>query len=476
MPSDTLLSKLVMESPAATTVNDHITTIGVAANYLIVCGFIADATVCAAIISFSLVLWPEHQYPAHTLISFSIAFGLCAALLLQSGLHRLSMDEARPVLYTAAAMRITLQTFVLLLPGSIILHSVFPRSTAWLALFAMPIALTLERHAIDAVWHKIWVKRIATTRVVLLGSAAVGRRLAAKLLSSPVLGLTPVALVDDREVDPDEFQRGDYRGVPILNVSPTGNILRALQCDLLVVANSEPSDAQVDDATLAADEVGVRVISLPRSGWRDSSLETHDGVEGQLFAETDSAWYYLPLKRAMDFLLSCICLVALFPVFLAIALLILVESPGPALFIQERIGLGGTRFAMYKFRSMTCDADPYERSPILPDDPRITKIGRFLRRTSLDELPQLLNVLLGQMSLVGPRPEMAPIVAQYSPHQRLRLQVIPGITGLWQLSKDRAYPIHENIHHDLTYIKKRSISLDIAILIHTLFFAMREGV
>lgn len=476
MPSDTLLSKLVMESPAATTVNDHITTIGVAANYLIVCGFVADAAVCAAAMLLSLVFWPGQIYPTHTLVSFSIAVGVCAALLLQSDLHRLSMDEARPVLYTAAAIRITLQTLVLLLPGSILLHSVFPRSSAWLALFAIPIALTLERHAIDIVWHKIWIKRIATTRVVLLGSAAVGRRLAAKLLSSPVLGLTPVALVDDSDVDPDELYRSDYRGVPVLNVSPTGNILRSLQCDLLVVANSELDDTRVDDATLAADEAGIRVISLPRSGWRDSSLDAHDSVEGQLFTETDGTWYYLPVKRLLDFFLSSLCLVILFPVFLAIALLIRLESPGPALFIQERIGLGGTRFSMYKFRSMTCDVEPYERSPISPDDPRITRIGRFLRRTSLDELPQLLNVLFGQMSLVGPRPEMAPIVSQYSTHQRLRLQVIPGITGLWQLSKDRAYPIHENIHHDLTYIKKRSVSLDIAILIHTLFFAMREGV
>jgi lipopolysaccharide/colanic/teichoic acid biosynthesis glycosyltransferase len=125
---------------------------------------------------------------------------------------------------------------------------------------------------------------------------------------------------------------------------------------------------------------------------------------------------------------------------------------------------------------MACGAQPYEYSPILTDDPRITTIGRFLRRTSLDELPQLLNVLLGQMSLVGPRPEMPFITSQYDPHQRLRLQLIPGITGLWQLSKDRIYPIHENMHHDLLYIRKQSISLDIAILIHTFFFAMRGGV
>lgn len=476
MPSDTLLSKLVMESPTAVTVNDHVTTIGAAANYLIVCGFIADAVLCTAAMLFSLVLRPAHQYPTHTLVTFSIAIGLCAALLLQSVPHRLSADEAGPVLYTAAAIRITLQALLILLPGSILLHTVLPRRTTWLALFAMPIALTLERHALNIAWRAIWASRIPTKRVVLLGSVAVGRRLVAKLLSSPGLGLTPVALIDNRETDLDELPQSDYRGVPVLNITPTSNILQSLQCDLLVVANPERDDTRADDATLAADEVGAGVTWLPVGRWRDDLLETNDNIEGQIFAETDVTWYYPLVKRSMDFLLSCLCLVVLSPVFFAIALLIRMESSGPALFIQERVGAGGTRFSMYKFRSMTCNAQPYQRSPTSPEDSRITRVGMFLRRTSLDELPQLLNVFLGQMALVGPRPEMEFIVSQYSAHQRLRLQVVPGITGLWQLSKDRAYPIHQNIHHDLTYIRKRSISLDIAILIHTVLFATRGGV
>jgi lipopolysaccharide/colanic/teichoic acid biosynthesis glycosyltransferase len=340
----------------------------------------------------------------------------------------------------------------------------------------MPIALTLERHAMDAICRKIWAKRRNTTRVVLLGPIAVGRHLVAKLLSAPGLGLTPVALIDDGERDIGDFHQRDYRGVPVLNISPTGSVLQSLQCNLLVVATSEPDDPHPDDVALAADEVGARVTRLPRSGWTEGLLEMNEHIEDQLFAEADVAWYYPALKRGLDFIVSCICLIVLSPLFLVIALLIQVESPGPALFIQERVGANGKHFSMYKFRSMTREAEPYECSPILSEDPRITRIGRLLRRTSLDELPQLLNVFLGQMSLVGPRPEMAFIVSGYSAHQRLRLQVIPGITGLWQLSKDRVYPIHENIHHDLTYIRKRSTSLDIAILIHTLFFAMRGGV
>jgi len=122
---------------------------------------------------------------------------------------------------------------------------------------------------------------------------------------------------------------------------------------------------------------------------------------------------------------------------------------------------------------MNVDSPKYDFSPQASDDPRITRVGRFLRRTSLDELPQLLNVLKGDMSLVGPRPEMPFIVEQYSPIHRQRLQVTPGITGLWQLSADRAFLIHENIQYDLYYIRNRSFFMDLAILLHTVVFAMR---
>jgi lipopolysaccharide/colanic/teichoic acid biosynthesis glycosyltransferase len=187
-------------------------------------------------------------------------------------------------------------------------------------------------------------------------------------------------------------------------------------------------------------------------------------------------WFYTYGKRMVDIIVSSILLVFLSPVFLLVAVLIRLGSHGPALFVQKRVGRDGALFKMYKFRSMCSMARKYEFSPKTSLDPRITRIGRFLRRTSLDELPQLINVFLGQMSLVGPRPEMPFIVRRYNEHQRERLQVVPGITGLWQLSGDRAYPIHESLHHDLTYIRDRSLSMDIAILIHTLFFAMCRGV
>jgi lipopolysaccharide/colanic/teichoic acid biosynthesis glycosyltransferase len=148
------------------------------------------------------------------------------------------------------------------------------------------------------------------------------------------------------------------------------------------------------------------------------------------------------------------------------------DSPGGALFVQERVGLGGRIFRIFKFRTMWKDAPRYANSPGGDRDPRITRIGRFLRRTGLDELPQLLNVIRGEMSIVGPRPEMPFLVDGYNDLQRQRFHVKPGITGLWQVSVDRHAEIHENIEYDLYYISHQSLLLDVLVLFETLFFTL----
>lgn len=159
------------------------------------------------------------------------------------------------------------------------------------------------------------------------------------------------------------------------------------------------------------------------------------------------------------------------PVLGVAALTVKFSSPGPVIFRQKRVGHEGRQFEMYKFRTMHVESPEYACSPIHGNDPRITRVGRLLRHSCIDELPQLLNVLLGDMSLVGPRPEMPFIVDQYEPEHCKRLTVKPGITGLWQLSADRMSPIHENISYDLYYIRHRSVLMDAAILLHTIAFA-----
>ena len=166
-------------------------------------------------------------------------------------------------------------------------------------------------------------------------------------------------------------------------------------------------------------------------------------------------------------MVSLAALAGLSPLFLLIVFLIRLNSPGPAVFTQNRVGLEGRIFKIYKFRSMFREANHEDYAPREATDPRITKIGRFLRRTSLDELPQLWNVLKGEMTLVGPRPEMKFIVDTYTPLQRARLIVKPGLTGLWQIYGRKDLPLHENVEYDLYYILHRSPWLDMLTILRT---------
>jgi len=186
----------------------------------------------------------------------------------------------------------------------------------------------------------------------------------------------------------------------------------------------------------------------------------------------------LAWKRPMDMLLVALMLPVLLPVFAVIALLVKADSRGPVFFVQERVGLDGRRFRMVKFRSMHRDAEA-RRAALLAtsdregvcfkvrEDPRVTRVGRFLRRSSLDELPQLLNVLRGDMSLVGPRPALPEEVAAYPDRAMERLHVPPGLTGLWQVSGRAEVPFERMIDMDVSYVRTASPALDLRILAAT---------
>jgi lipopolysaccharide/colanic/teichoic acid biosynthesis glycosyltransferase len=177
-------------------------------------------------------------------------------------------------------------------------------------------------------------------------------------------------------------------------------------------------------------------------------------------------------KRCLDMALSTILLVLFVPIILGIVLAIRVNSRGAVIFRQQRIGLNGHPFMVFKFRTMTVDSPTFGLKPKTFDDERITCVGRFLRRTSLDELPQLLNVIKGDMSLVGPRPEQPFLVEQYELWQRERLSVLPGMTGWWQVS-GRKQPMHEFVEEDLYYVRNRSLLLDLRILLRTIQVVLR---
>jgi lipopolysaccharide/colanic/teichoic acid biosynthesis glycosyltransferase len=230
-------------------------------------------------------------------------------------------------------------------------------------------------------------------------------------------------------------------------------------------------------ATLFIQREAVNVLFGPQRtcDWRFSSPMSSFGIReigawSVVHVEASSSQ---TLKRLVDMLGAVFLIVAILPLGLAVAALIKLDSDGPVFVRQRRIGKGGAPFSMWKFRSMHADVNRYARSPVHDSDPRITRLGRGLRRMSIDELPQLLNVLKGDMSLVGPRPEMPFVVKEYTARERLRLNAIPGITGLWQISPARAMPIHENLEFDLFYIEQRSFFLDVAIMLRTLTAIVR---
>jgi lipopolysaccharide/colanic/teichoic acid biosynthesis glycosyltransferase len=190
------------------------------------------------------------------------------------------------------------------------------------------------------------------------------------------------------------------------------------------------------------------------------------------------------LKRALDLLVGLPSLIVALPFLVAIALAVQLDSPGPAIYRQRRVGELGQLFWMYKFRSMVLGADEQEEDLIqfttdgqflfkLPDDPRITRVGRLLRRFSLDELPQMVNVIRGEMSLVGPRPELPWITDYYEPWQWQRVTVPQGVTGWWQVNGRSDKPMHIHTEYDLFYIEHYSLWLDIKILWKTIGAVLR---
>jgi len=169
-------------------------------------------------------------------------------------------------------------------------------------------------------------------------------------------------------------------------------------------------------------------------------------------------------KRIIDVVVSALALAVVWPALAVIAILIRRESPGPALFRQERAGRRMKPFAMYKFRTMRTDADPFGASPQSAEDARLTPLGRRLRESSLDELPQLWNVLKGDMSLVGPRPLYMAQAREFTERERRRLQVRPGLTGLAQIQGRGEVPHKEKLEIDVQYVERQGLGLDLKIL------------
>jgi exopolysaccharide biosynthesis polyprenyl glycosylphosphotransferase len=249
----------------------------------------------------------------------------------------------------------------------------------------------------------------------------------------------------------------------------------------VIIMPSQENQAFVAEMAEFCQENGLRVAWLQRTAGLPmtiSSVHTWDGTPVIHLSEPIGQRLYETGKRALDLACALLILPFFLPVYFLAAIAVKLDSPGAALMRQRRVGRGGRVFDMYKFRSMRTVAEdiPEElraqneaTGPMfkMREDPRITRVGRILRRTSLDEVPQLFNVLRGEMSFVGPRPPLPREIPGYDEVQRRRLMVKPGITGLWQVSGRSGLTFDEMLRLDVRYIQKRSLLLDIIIMLKT---------
>ena len=333
--------------------------------------------------------------------------------------------------------------------------------------------------------------------VVMIGAVAGGRGLA-RALASRLIGPERCLVVGDtatyrrlRSQLSDERKAllvahaDSTRGEPIDYVELRELVEERRVHRVIVVPDHHPES--IIDLVRAAKGIGVRVTVVPRVLEVVGSTVQFDSVGGlpllgvRSFGLTRSSKY---IKRALDVVLTVAGVIAIAPALAVIALAIRLDSPGPILFRQQRVGRDGRRFCIYKFRTMVRDAeqlkadlgDRNEADGLfkIADDPRITRVGRFLRRTSLDELPQLINVLKGEMSLVGPRPLILAEDERITGYDRRRLNLTPGMTGPWQVLGSSRVPLTEMVKIDYLYVAGWTLWADVKILLRTLPHMLRR--
>ncbi|HEX2160764.1 MAG TPA: sugar transferase [Thermoleophilaceae bacterium] len=334
----------------------------------------------------------------------------------------------------------------------------------------------LARATVRGVLHRSPALR---QRVLIVGSGVVAGQLAMKLRTHVQFGLVPIGVLDD------DLHPVGIAGLPWLgSLADLRHVIEEQEIDRVIIAFTRASHHDLLECIRASQEKGIAVDVVPRlfellDGGR--ALDRVGGLPLLSIGPARLGRASQIAKRALDIAVSSIALVLLTPLIAALAVAIRVESKGPVLFRQRRVGRNGREFWLLKMRSMYHDAD--ERKAELTEqndlddgvmfkihrDPRVTRIGRFLRRFSLDELPQLVNVLKGDMSLVGPRPLILPeneALTEAWHHRRLELR--PGLTGAWQIYGRSENPFDEMVRFDYQYVAGWSLARDIEILLATL--------
>ena len=355
----------------------------------------------------------------------------------------------------------------------------FSRALLMYAVFICSALMIFSRYVLNGIKRELYKRGVGVRRTLILGAGEIGQGLAFKMISEKEIGYKAVAFLDD---DPDKMNK-DIQGIPVIgSIISTKNKIRELNINEVILATGKLHQQKVLDIIMECESEGVEFKLVP--GILEliaSRISTDDigGIPLLTIKEIRLQGFNALTKRISDVSVSLAALLLISPLMILAAALIKLESRGPVFFSQKRVGKDGKVFNLYKFRSMVQGAeDQFEKVVAqkggniirfkAKDDPRITRIGKIIRKLSIDELPQLINVLIGDMSLVGPRPPVPIEVERYSAWHKKRLRVRPGITGLWQVSGRSELPFEDMIRLDIYYIENWSLWMDFRIVLRTI--------
>jgi exopolysaccharide biosynthesis polyprenyl glycosylphosphotransferase len=340
------------------------------------------------------------------------------------------------------------------------------------------IVLSLGRLIVSAAMGSLYRLGLGETRLLVVGSGRLGKMIMQHIAASPNLGFHIVGFLNDTSEPPSDFGRFKMLGT----LEDLGMVIRSMQIDEVIIALPSTMHHQSIKSVRLCEKLGASFKLVPdlyEVSLSRIDMEAVEGIPLISIKQVSLNTLQRIITGFVDISVSLLLLVLGSPLWLCIALAIRLNSPGEIVYKQTRIGLDGRPFKVYKFRSMYKNADQFLASlwvkneaqgPLfkLRDDPRITPVGKFLRRTSLDEFPQIINVLRGEMSLVGPRPPLPREVAQYEEWQKGRLAIKPGMTGLWQVRGRSNLSFDEGVLMDLYYIENWSLRLYFLVLFRTI--------
>jgi exopolysaccharide biosynthesis polyprenyl glycosylphosphotransferase len=443
------------------------------------------------------VAGPESFLPLSAFYGYMAAFVAITLVAFQArGFYSLPR-AATWVDHMRVATGATVMGVATLTLGALLLNPVLPSRLLFLYLGVCTIAIFgVERFAYRRLRMALWRRGINTHRALVVGSGVAGQRIMKDIVERPDLGYKLSGYVSDMADGPGSPTwtvpiRAKNGGLQRLGaVKDVPRILSGQNLQEVIVALPATHHAQILNIIDSCRQYGVAFKLVPdlfEMRFNEVSIDALNGVPLIGVKEVALTGFNLVIKRVLDFVLGVAALAVAAVPMLLIALAIKLNTPGPVFFKQTRVGRHGKTFTCYKFRTMVRDAEKHLEElqhlneadgPIfkIKDDPRLTRVGKFLRRTSLDELPQVFNILRGEMSWVGPRPPTPNEVEKYSDWHRKRLEVTPGLTGLWQVSGRSDLSFDEMVKLDLYYAENWSLTVDIMIMLRTVPAVLkREG-